>query len=281
MKSKIAFLLIIAFASAAEADNRGVSPYAIFHPKWNCSQMLWAYNNLDEIKASVLWGTFGDKLDCYNKMVSSPKFKAIEVHLLNGPCQNNNRCGSYEVKFDPKHPEKFEAYAAMAYSKLISKLRPGVKCYVSAKLETKDSPQIRKQMADIAYRAFNARCTAVDNPVGNSPYPKQPVPGTILELHGGKPAGIYNNDGTIYSTSEAMGVLAAQSQAEMALYWTIDERRMTMAGFVTSVFGFALYTVQAFDVWPVFPSEAYYALMALILLADGAVIWRTLRHANR
>jgi hypothetical protein len=49
-----------------------------------------------------------------------------------------------------------------------------------------------------------------------------------------------------------------------------------MAGFATSVLGFALYVVQAFDVWPVFPSEAYYALMALILLAEGAVIWRLL-----
>ena len=67
----------------------------------------------------------------------------------------------------------------------------------------------------------------------------------------------------------------------LALCWTLDDRRLTMAGFVTSVFGFALYVVQAFDVWPVFPSEAYYALMALILLAEGAVIWRILRHANR
>ena len=67
----------------------------------------------------------------------------------------------------------------------------------------------------------------------------------------------------------------------VALYLTLDTRRLTMAGFVTSVFGFALYVVQAYDVWPVFPSEAYYALMALILLADGAVIWRTLRRANR
>ena len=67
----------------------------------------------------------------------------------------------------------------------------------------------------------------------------------------------------------------------VALAWTLESRRLTMAGFVTSVFGFALYTVQAFDVWPVFPSEAYYMLMALILLADGAVIWRTLRRANR
>ena len=67
----------------------------------------------------------------------------------------------------------------------------------------------------------------------------------------------------------------------VALYLTLDTRRLTMAGFVTSVFGFALYVVQTYDVWPVFPSEAYYALMALILLADGAVIWRTLRRANR
>ena len=63
----------------------------------------------------------------------------------------------------------------------------------------------------------------------------------------------------------------------LALYWTRSEKRLTLAGFVTSVFGFALYVVQAFDVWPVFPSDAYYALMALILLAEGAVIWRGLR----
>ena len=63
----------------------------------------------------------------------------------------------------------------------------------------------------------------------------------------------------------------------LALCWTRSEKRLTLAGFVTSVCGFALYVVQAFDVWPVFPSDAYYALMALILLAEGAVIWRGLR----
>jgi hypothetical protein len=63
----------------------------------------------------------------------------------------------------------------------------------------------------------------------------------------------------------------------LALYWTRSEKRLTLAGFVTSVCGFALYVVQAFDVWPVFPSDAYYALMALILLAEGAVIWRGIR----
>lgn len=63
----------------------------------------------------------------------------------------------------------------------------------------------------------------------------------------------------------------------VALILTIDGRRLTWAGFATSIYGFALYVVQAVDVWPVFPSFAYYALMALILLAEGAVIWRGIR----
>ena len=66
----------------------------------------------------------------------------------------------------------------------------------------------------------------------------------------------------------------------VALYWTRDARRVTMAGFVVSILGVGVYAVMAADVWPVFPADAYYGLMALILLADGAVIWKGL-HANR
>jgi len=67
----------------------------------------------------------------------------------------------------------------------------------------------------------------------------------------------------------------------IALAWTLESRRLTMAGFVTSLFGVGLYAVQAYDVWPVFPSAAYYVLMALVLLEENAVIWRCLRRANR
>jgi hypothetical protein len=66
----------------------------------------------------------------------------------------------------------------------------------------------------------------------------------------------------------------------VALYLTTNGRRLTMAGFATSIYGCALYTVQAFDVYPVFPSEAYYALMAVILLAEAAIIWRALHRAH-
>ncbi len=67
----------------------------------------------------------------------------------------------------------------------------------------------------------------------------------------------------------------------LALWWTLDSRRLTMAGFVTSLAGVGIYAVQAFDVYPVFPSWAYYGLMSLILLAEGAIIWMSLRRANR
>ena len=58
----------------------------------------------------------------------------------------------------------------------------------------------------------------------------------------------------------------------LALFWTREERRLTLHGFWVSIVGVGVYAMQAYDVWPVFPSDAYYALMALILLAEGAVI---------
>ena len=62
----------------------------------------------------------------------------------------------------------------------------------------------------------------------------------------------------------------------MALFYTLDRRRVSMAGFIASVIGCGIYAVQAFDVWPVVTSAGYYALMSLILMAEGAVIWRSL-----
>ena len=62
----------------------------------------------------------------------------------------------------------------------------------------------------------------------------------------------------------------------LALILTLDGRRVTVFGFATSIFGCGIYALQAFDVWPVLPSAAYYALMSVILMAESAVIWRML-----
>ena len=66
----------------------------------------------------------------------------------------------------------------------------------------------------------------------------------------------------------------------LALALTTNGRRVTWAGFATSIVGVGLYVVQAYDVHPVFPSWGYYALMAAVLLADAATILGVLRRAN-
>lgn len=66
----------------------------------------------------------------------------------------------------------------------------------------------------------------------------------------------------------------------VSLVYTLDRRRVSMDGFVVSVLGCGIYAVQAVDVWPVVTTAGYYALMSIILMAEGAVIWRLL-HAGR
>ena len=66
----------------------------------------------------------------------------------------------------------------------------------------------------------------------------------------------------------------------LALALTIDKRRITWASFITNIFGVGLFTVQAYDVYPVFPSWGYYMLMAFILLADATAIWAKLHHVD-
>ena len=56
----------------------------------------------------------------------------------------------------------------------------------------------------------------------------------------------------------------------LALFWTLGRTEIDGHGFWVSIVGFGVYAVQSYDVWPVFPSDAYYALMALILLAEAA-----------
>lgn len=64
----------------------------------------------------------------------------------------------------------------------------------------------------------------------------------------------------------------------IALVLTTNGRRQSWAGFAASIFGVGMYIVQAYDVYPSFPSSGYYVLMAIVLLSDSAVILGAMRH---
>lgn len=62
----------------------------------------------------------------------------------------------------------------------------------------------------------------------------------------------------------------------LLLIWTIDARRLTKLGFWISACGSGIFMMQAIDIWPVYPSTAYYALMGVVLMTESAVIWRSI-----
>ena len=66
----------------------------------------------------------------------------------------------------------------------------------------------------------------------------------------------------------------------LMLFLTLSRHRITMFGFVTSVFGVGVYAVQIYDIWPVLPSIGFYALMGLVLLDEAVTIWGLL-HVHR
>lgn len=62
----------------------------------------------------------------------------------------------------------------------------------------------------------------------------------------------------------------------LLLIWTLDARRLTKLGFWVSACGASVFITQAIDIWPVYPSTAYYVLMGVALMTESAVIWRSI-----
>lgn len=225
--SNLLFLSLgIGGASHCVAQNPAVSPYAIFSENFqpNCSGVLAQYGRLPVLRAAVLWNTFGTNTACYNRMVGMPNFQEVEIHLTNGPCQRNRRCGKYEFVFDPRNPAAFSAYAEDAYRKLIPQLRPEDKCLVSPELEGNQPANVREQMMHLTYSAFKGRCFVVDNPL-KGPY--RALPGTYFEQHGARPQlnapCVYNNDGTELKPAAVKQTIWDYAQCEMAAYWVAKD----------------------------------------------------------
>lgn len=62
----------------------------------------------------------------------------------------------------------------------------------------------------------------------------------------------------------------------LLLIWTLNTRRLTRLGFWVSTCGSGVFLTQAVDIWPVYPSTIYYALMGVVLITESAVIWQSI-----
>lgn len=206
----------------------GQSYLGMCHPTWPCKVSL---QQLTHLNTGWLEHTFGEACPCADRLLRSRKPKIVRVHLLNGPCLRNKRCGRYEAfhgmsiakanrlvaREDPKLLAKITAIMQRA-SKRIAKARAPVTCFVSACLECDLGYEQRLYLAKMA-ASFFPQCNIVDNPVRG-----RCLSGYVCEKHGPDPKlkapCIADLDGVPLESVDVKKYLENTKQCAVRYLWT-------------------------------------------------------------
>jgi hypothetical protein len=227
--------------------NVGRAPYAITSQNFNCTAYKTSVGNLANYGISFLWNSFGNSYSCLDSELNNPKVNLVEVHLVNGPCIRDKRCGSYEYfstyttttlaqgisNSDPSVIAEFKNAATNLATYLLPKLREGVSCYINPVLENNLSEEQLSTVVSWISPIFQNRCSFVWNPEGAEP--GLPATGTtISEGHGANPSFVNNQcfanpDGaTITTLSQWTSYLSKYgSSCVQAFTWTPNDNCLT------------------------------------------------------
>jgi hypothetical protein len=187
---KVLFVLL-AFMATAQAQ--GASYIGLCHPDTNCRAVKETWRNQDTIITGWLETTFGQECKCADELLKSRKPKVVRVHLLNGPCLRNNRCGPYEAFYGYSIEQANQA-VHKPNSRLMRRFRSGlqrlrkrlagaegVQCYVSPCLECDLNERARRNLLSVV-SAVLPDCIPVDNPLRS-----RCIAGYTCEKHGVAP----------------------------------------------------------------------------------------------
>ncbi len=233
--------LVSVDCSADQVAILGRAPFAITHPNFNCKAYQESTAGLDRYAIALLWNTFGSHYDCLDSELQNQRVALVEVHLINGACIRNRRCGSYEflAKYtvetlraaarakSQKLRVEIEAAARNLASYLLPKLSNEKECYINPILETNlgrdESVIIQEWIRPI----FQGRCKFVWNPVGSDP--GSPIEGAaVSEGHGATPNFIDNRcianpDGTTISSESWLKFFSRYRQCVAVLAWSSND----------------------------------------------------------
>ena len=180
--------------SSARAQNVALSYLGMCHPKWQCEKSIQAFDGLPVIRFGWLEPTFGEQCPCVDKLLQDERPKEVRLHIANGPCLRNKRCGRYEVfagetigsaqrgvrAAKPAIIRKYVRILDRLRSRL-AKSRGALTCYVSPVLESDFDGRTRKINHSLT-ASYLPSCTLVDNPLrGNC------IRGVVCERHGPNP----------------------------------------------------------------------------------------------
>jgi hypothetical protein len=201
---------------------------AICHKDWNCEATIKLYEQQDIIKLSWLERTFGDKCSCVNKLLNDDRPKIARVHIINGPCMRNKRCGRYEPFYGHtiasanrdilrggKVLDKYKVLLNRVASRF--KDSKNLTCYVSPCLECDLNERVRRLLGNLVLSVL-PNCNLVDNPLKS-----RCLPGVVCERHGYNPRVttpcIVDLDGSDGSAIDSKKWLAKYSYCDLSFYW--------------------------------------------------------------
>lgn len=188
-------ILIVALAitcSVARAEV-GLSYLGMCHRTWSCEASLKAFSGQPVIRVGWLEQTFGSSCPCAERVLKARRPKEIRVHLTNGACLRNRRCGRYETFYgetiasanrkvlrgDTRLLKRFEK-VVLRFKERLSKGQR-VTCWVSPMLESDLNGRARAVLHSITSHHL-PECRLVDSPHGRSC-----LKGVTCERHGSAP----------------------------------------------------------------------------------------------
>lgn len=224
-------ILLLLFLLQGYSDNTALSHIALCHDTWRCARTIESFRDLPEIRLGFLGGpTFGENCGCLRNVLQVNKPKVLRVHIANGPCLRNRRCGSYEIfhgdtrfhfdlKVQQRHRktlQKFDRYL-LKLKGALKRANGKVTCFVSSVLESDFSAPARRVLLK-RVKAILPQCAPVD-----SVFNRRCLDGVICEKHGIAPKLNYpciaDNDGTIMRKADKPRFLHASRNCHLAFIW--------------------------------------------------------------
>jgi len=225
-----AVFVLVATSSVATAQGVGLSYLGICNKTWPCQKSLSAYKGHPVIRTGWLEQSFGSSCPCADAILADRRPKEVRIHVANGPCMRNRRCGRHEV-FSGFTVSGAHRDLKRATSRIVGRMgailerirarleksRGGVTCYLSPVLESDLNEEARLLLHRLA-GAYLPQCTLVD-----SPHRDRCLSGFVCEKHGDKPnlraPCISDLDGISARDVDAAQFLARTRSCDLRFVW--------------------------------------------------------------
>lgn len=222
--------IVLVWLTASTSYCQTPSLLGICHKNWNCNATVKLYDGLEAIKLGWLENTFASNCKCVDRLLQDAREKIIRVHIANGPCMRNKRCGNYEIFAGytiakaNREFSKGKGISVQRFKRTLNRLKgrldravQPLQCYVSPCLECDLNGRARKVMADMV-SAILPKCLVVDNPLR-----QKCLDGAICEKHGFNPElnapCIVDSDGVDGSTIDVNKFIEQYKQCDLTYYW--------------------------------------------------------------